>query len=282
MSETVLKCSEMTFSIELGRSASVDTETGKRNESISDGTMTTPDALLASIAAAGRTLVFCDESDLTIETTSTMCAEIHAWVGLEMPSHAYSALANAVSCYQADHGVPEFHGNEIVNAGSKSAWKLQSFERRLDAFRFACDLVIEHAASLLTVHIAAEQYQVWVDEGQVRPGSHRRGVKEVFAKSIIEHLADRAPALLIFDKDKNNPGPTLLPVPNAHHLAGGGILIADSNAVAGLQIADVAACAIGRYLKRRDRLLDDTANAFDRVAEKMLEDLPRPVHSLLD
>lgn len=243
--------------------------------------MTTPHALLASVADAGRTLVFCDESDLTIEATSTMRAEIHAWVGLEMPSEAYSALAGAVRGYQADYGVPEFHGNEIVNPGSKSAWKPQSFERRLDAFRFACDLVVRHAVSLLTVHIAAEQYQIWVDEGLVRPNSHKHGVKEVFAKSIVEHLADRAPALLIFDRDKNNPCPTLLPVPNAPHLAGGGILLADSNAVAGLQIADVAAYAIGRFLKRRDRLIDDTANAFDRVAEKMLEDLPRPVRSLL-
>ncbi|WP_156139457.1 DUF3800 domain-containing protein [Sphingomonas sp. 35-24ZXX] len=243
--------------------------------------MTTPDALLASVADAGRTLVFCDESDLTIGATSTMCAKIHAWVGLEMPSDAYSALSSAVRWYQASHRVPEFHGNEIVNAGSKSAWRPQSFERRLDAFRFACNLVVEHAALLLTVHIPAEQYQNWVDEGRCRPDSHKDGVKEVFAKSIVEHLADRAPALLIFDKHKNNPGPTLLPVANAPHLAGGGILLADSNAVAGLQIADVAAYAIGRYLKRRDRLLDDTANAFDRVAAKMLEDLPRPVRSLL-
>jgi len=244
--------------------------------------MTSPDALLASVADAGRTLVFCDESDLTIEATSTMCAEIHAWVGVEMPSDTYSALASTLHCYQADHGVPEFHGNEIVNAGSKSAWRLQSFERRLDAFRFACDLVVEHAATLLTVHIPAEQYQTWVDEGRVRPHSHKDGVKEVFAKSIVEHLANRAPALLIFDKDKNNPGPTLLPVRNAPHLAGGGILLADSNSVAGLQVADITAYAIGRYLKRRARLLDDTANAFDRVAEKMLEDLPRPVRSLLE
>ena len=262
--------------------SSVDNETSKLHRFIGDGTMTTPDALLKSVADAGRTLVFCDESDLTIEATSTMCAEIHAWVGLEMPSDGYSALARAVRCYQADHGVPEFHGNEIVNAGSKSAWRPQSFERRLDAFRFACDLVVEHAALLLTVHIPAEQYQVWVDERRVRPDSHKSGVKEVFAKSIVEHLADRAPALLIFDKDKGNPGPTLLPVPNAPHLAGGGILLADSSAVAGLQIADVAAYAIGRYLKRRERLLDGKANAFDRIAEKMLEDLRRPVRSLLN
>jgi hypothetical protein len=244
--------------------------------------MSSPATILAGIADPGRTLALCDETDLTIAATSTMVAEIHAWVAMIMPSEAYSSLRDALVGYQAEHGVPEFHGNEIVNAGKKSAWSDTAYDRRIDAYRFACALVTTHATELRYVHISAGQYAEWMTAypGQL-PSSHKDAVKASFAEHIVDYLAGHAPAMLVFDKHKNNPGPTIESVTGADYLAGGGILRASSQDVPGLQVADIAAYAVGRYLKRRDNIIADTANEFDHVSMEMVAALPGRVRSLL-
>lgn len=244
--------------------------------------MTSPAAILAGIADPGRTLALCDETDLTTVATSTMVAEIHAWVALIMTSDDYPELRDQLLGYQLEHEVPEFHGNEIVNPGSCSAWKGVTYDSRIDAYRFACDLVTTHATELRYVHISAAQYADMLSAyGGQLPPSHKDAVKASFSGSIVEFLADHAPAMLVFDKHKNNPGPTIEPVKGAYYLAGGGILRASSRDVPGLQVADVAAYAVGRYLKRRDRLIAETANEFDEVSMAMVAALPGRVRSLL-
>ena len=96
-------------------------------------------------------------------------------------------------------------------------------------------------------------------------------MKTVFRTSIVSHLAGHAPALVVFDKDKNNPGPTREPLPGCDHLVGGGIVRAASHDVPGVQLADVAAYAVGRYLRRRDAIIDDKPNAVDAINMEMLE-----------
>jgi hypothetical protein len=244
--------------------------------------MTDAALLLSGIGEPGRTLALCDETDLTIAATSRMVADIHAWVALIMPSERYPSLRDSLRAYQAEYGVPEFHGNEIVNPGSKSAWKQIAYERRLDAYRFACALVTSHATELRHVHISAAQYAEWsAVYSDDLPTSHKDAVRRSFAGHIIDYLAGYAPAMLIFDKEKNNSRPTLEPVAGANHLAGGGILRAASHDVPGLQVADIAAYAIGRYLKRRDRIIAGNASAFDEVSMKMVADLPGRVRTLL-
>lgn len=244
--------------------------------------MTTADVILGGIAEPGRTLAFCDETDLTVGPTSTMVAKIHAWVAMIVPSEAYAALRDALLAYQAEHGVPEFHGTEIVNPGSRSAWKPIAYERRLDAYRFACGLVTTHAVELRHVHISAEQYAAWLaTRPEGLPKSYRDGVKVAFTRLLVGYLAGHAPAMVVFDKVKNSPGATLERVVGANHLAGGGILRASSDSLPGLQVADIAAYATGRFLKQRDKIMAGAANAFDKVSMEMLAALSGRVGSLL-
>jgi hypothetical protein len=44
---------------------------------------------------------------------------------------------------------------------------------------------------------------------------------------------------------------------------------------------DIAAYAIGRYLKRRDNIIAETASGFDEVSMEMAAALPGRVRSLL-
>jgi hypothetical protein len=231
--------------------------------------------VLDQIAVPGRTLALCDETDLTQAPTETMVADIHAWVAFLMRSDGYSRIAASMLAYQAQHGLPELHGNEIVNPGSKSAWLGVAPETRIAAYRFACELVAAHALEVRYVHISKGQYAEMIDahSGAPLPKGHKQAVKAVFKASITEHLVSRAPAILIFDKDNNKPGPTLELIAGAAHLVGGGIVRAESHNVPGLQLADVAGCAVGRYIRRRDNIIVNAPDLFDRIAMTMVAEL---------
>ena len=56
---------------------------------------------------------------------------------------------------------------------------------------------------------------------------------------------------------------------------------ADSASVAGLQVADAALYAIGRYLRRRDGIVAGHADAFDEIAMTMLAAMTGRIESLL-
>ena len=244
--------------------------------------MTPAAAALAELTLPGRTLAFCDETDLTNGATSTMVADIHAWVALILPSDAYPEVESMVRAYQTQHGLPELHGTEMVNPKSGTPWKAVPGNVRLDAYRFACELIAAHAIDLRYSYISKGQYTE-LAAGQPKgtvPTSHKAAVKTVFRTSIVSHLAGHAPALVVFDKDKNNPGPTLEPLPGCDHLVGGGIVRAASHDVPGVQLADVAAYAVGRYLRRRDAIIDDKPNAIDAINMTMLEGLTGRFHYL--
>lgn len=246
------------------------------------GAMTPAAAALADRTLPGRTLAFCDETDLTSAATSTMVADIHAWVALILPSDAYPEVEGLVLAYQAENALPELHGTEMVNPKSGTPWKAVPDDVRLDAYRFACKLIAAHAIDLRYSYISKGQYAeltAGAPKGAV-PASHKAAVKTVFRKSIVSHLARHAPALVVFDKHKNNPGPTLEPLPGCNHLVGGGIVRAASHDVPGVQLADVAAYAVGRYLRRRDAIIDATVNAVDAINMAMLEGLSGRFHYL--
>lgn len=238
--------------------------------------------LLSELTSSGRMLCFCDETDLTIEPTSTMVADIHAWVGFLIPSEAYAKAAAIIEQYRASHNLPEFHGTEIVNPKSKSPWKSVPVERRIAAFDFVCAQVDHYAAHICYAYMSKAQYDEGAAEhhGQV-PECHKAGVKDYFKATMVERLAAFAPAVLIFDKDKNNPGPTLEPVSTAPHLVGQGILRADSKDIAGLQMADIAAFAVGRYIRRRDKIIAGSNDPIEASAMTLVGNLGSRLTSLI-
>src|SRR5690348_12528575 len=97
--------------------------------------------LLADLSAPGRMLAFCDETDITLQPTSTMVPNVHMVAGLLVRSADYEKLASKLENYRMAHGLPEFHANEIVTPGSKSKWRPIALSRRIEAFQLACGLV---------------------------------------------------------------------------------------------------------------------------------------------
>jgi hypothetical protein len=95
------------------------------------------------------------------------------------------------------------------------------------------------------------------------------------------YLAAPTPVLVI-DRDKNTPGPVLHPIDNPGNLLGGGAISVESHKVIGLQIADMAANAVRRYLLKRDVLHAGNGSPFDEIAAQAVASFEGRFELLLD
>ncbi|MEN3748351.1 hypothetical protein TPR58_14345 [Sphingomonas sp. HF-S3] len=246
-------------------------------------------SLSAELAAPGRVLAFCDETDLTgNDGTATMRADIHLHAAVVLPSGGYGVIAASLGAALDTFGVEEFHAVDIVNNGKKSVWYERSPEDRLAALTTICDALHASGAHVYYVQIPKEQYDGLV--AALPPGSlpedHKDAVKACFRASIAALLDTSTSAMVVADKDKNSKSIGLAKVDGGNHLIGGGIVLAASEQVIGLQLADAATYIIGRYIRRRDGMvakveLDEEIGAFDSVVADGVGRLHGRLHSLL-
>jgi hypothetical protein len=234
-------------------------------------------SIIADLGTSGRVLAFCDETDLTFEPTSTMVGDLHLYGGIILRSEAYRPLAHTLTTYLADVGQAEFHGTEIVNPKAGSNWKSLDYGARVEALRHVCTAIAESSVIFVYARICKAQYADMVINagGAIKEDNYKAAVKQVFLRSVTEHLTGADPAVLLIDREKNTPGPSLVKFEGGGGLTGGGAISADSASVLGLQIADVVAYAIGRFLRRRDKIAAADYARYDRFDTVIVEFLGR-------
>jgi hypothetical protein len=118
--------------------------------------------------------------------------------------------------------------------------------------------------------------------GAIKEDCYKAAVKRVYLRSVALHAAP--PAVLLIDRDKNTPGPSLVKFEGSAALIGGGAISANSAHVLGLQMADVVAYAIGRFLRRRDGIsATDPAryDLFDNAIMEFLGNLDGRLHEVI-
>lgn len=246
--------------------------------------------VVAGLAEPGQFLAFCDETDLTEKPTSTMLGDIHLHAAVVVPSDGYAAFASALATALATFGVSEFHAVDIVNNGKKSVWRHREKADRIAALQTICDALCASEGHIYYVHIPKEQHEALLTQW---PNTdldldHKVAVKTRFRELIAELLDTETPAAVIADKEKNKPGLGLVTVDGGSHLLGGGIILAHSHEVLGLQLADAAAYVIGRYIRRRDGIVatveeagEDALDDFDKLVAETVGRLEGRLHSLL-
>ena len=246
-------------------------------------------SLSAELTVPGRVLAFCDEADLTgKDGTAAMRGDIHLHAGVVLPSDGYGALAASLETVLETSGVAEFHAVDIVMNGKQSVWYKRSPKDRLAALTTICDALDASGAHVYYVHIPKEQYDGFVaarPAGSL-PEDHKDAVKACFRASIAALLDTPTPAIVVADKEKNSKSIGLAKIDGGDYLIGGGIVLAASEQVIGLQLADAAAYIIGRYIRRRDGMvgkaeLDEEIGAFDSVVADGVGRLHGRLHSLL-
>lgn len=227
------------------------------------------DDLIANLEMPGRTLAFCDETNLTEQATADLVANLRLHVGVVMAAEIYAPAAADLAAFLETHGLPEFHAAEVVNGKKNTPWQAVSYETRLDAFERMTDTLSVAGSRIPYLYLSERQHDEMVTQsGGLIVSDYKQSLKTVFLTSMAEYLDAEPTPILLIDRDKNTPGPVLHQMSHPRALLGGGAISVESHKVIGLQIADMAAYVVRRYLFKKTALHAGNGSPFDEIATK--------------
>jgi hypothetical protein len=231
----------------------------------------------------GQTLIFCDDTDIQKRPVRTLEPDLRILVALQIDSAKYPAIEAALFAKLKDTGVSEFHATDI--ATGNGPWSGCSMERREAVLQFLANIVAADVSRVGAVWLPQHQFPELKSRaellGKVSVG-FRHGLKRVFVRSIVEGLAlGSKPAMLVMDQDKAISSPQLEIWPEATFLIGGGPIAAPSHLVPGLQLADLVAWSVHRFLTKRAAFDYGTATPIERVAMRVVAAIPGGLQNLL-
>lgn len=233
-------------------------------------------SLTNHFAVTGRTLVFCDDTDIAGQPVAKLRPDLRMLVAVQVASEIYVVLDAAMTAALDRYGVAEFHATDI--ATGNRAWKGRSEEERASALAFVAEQLSIHTGRVGAVWLPKGQYsQIRKDAekiGKVGVG-FKHGLRRVLVRSVVERLAaGTRPAMLWLDQDSPLAGPKVEHWPEATFLVGGGPVVAPSHMVRGLQLADLAIWSVQRFQIMRSGFDDGTATAIDKVARDVVAGFP--------
>ncbi len=228
--------------------------------------------LQALMREPGATLVFIDDTNFHGSSVRRLAPDLRVLVGVRIDSGHYAGIEAAMRQRLAEVGEAEFHAAEMVNPDKEGPWRRVSFPDRIAAFKFLGSLIERSCAEMRYIHVSKEQYaelrRAARDAGYGDFGLERdAGLKRVMLRCVLEELAlEGRPAMVVIDQDRVRDGIEQDGSEDAPWLLGGGVLTAPSHLVAGLQIADALAYAVGRRFRRDEEFNAGNAKALDQAA----------------
>jgi hypothetical protein len=239
--------------------------------------------IINNLGEAGRTLIFCDDSDIQGQPDPNFVSDLRVLCAIKIDSANYDKLD--ISKKLDRLSVKEFHATEVVNPNSNSAWKKVEYEDRLAIFNHMKFLLTRYVMNAYYCYISKSQYNVLrkkAEEIGSVSAQYKTGLKRVFLRTLFERLRILSkPVVLVMDQEKKINKPQIESWEEGEFLEGGGPIVADSSLVHGLQLADFAVYSISRYVRSREKIKNDTANQFDIIAAETLAELGQRVEFLL-
>lgn len=251
--------------------------------------MQTGNEILAGLLLGERILVFVDESGTPGKPIPVLAGDFRLFCAVLVPSDRYDAAKRSLSrrLRELDAGLREFHAIEIVNPGSKSAWRALSADKRFHVLEFLAAQLVEHAALLAYVYVSGEQFNAELLPRILERGGaeldHEAVLKDVFFKVLLQFMRRMGDEMAIIADS-----PTALPdkikiqdVRDPTGLYQRGIIYAESWREEGLQLADLAAYTLNRVFHIKQRRADGRASRFDDVIDGLIEELRTKTVNLL-
>lgn len=242
-------------------------------------------AILNSLTLPSQTLVFCDDTNIPGSPVTSFVNETRMLGAIVMSSSDYEVALGVIAELLVEVGVDEFHAADLVNPKSGSAWKAIPDLTRARAFRSISDITLRSVNHFYYAYVSKEQYVELRQRAEaIAPVSVGAvaGLKRVFLRSLFEKLDGNVERVaIVMDQDRPLIEPVIELWPEGSFAIGGGPIAADSKAVPGLQIADMAVYSVCRYLIKRPALREDAGSVFDRIALETVAGLGVRISCLL-
>jgi hypothetical protein len=236
-----------------------------------------PDAVSAALAVPGRTLIFCDDTDIAGQPVPWLEPDLRILVAVEMGSEAYAIAAAAMAAELSSLGVTEFHAADMANPQKKSPWKALEAKVRVEALHKLTAIFNGAGARVSQARVPKAQFAELKAQAQLQGKvgvGFKHGLRRVFLRCLFERLeAANRPAVVVIDQDKPLAGPVVEHWPEAAFLVESGPIAASSADVAGLQLADLAAWSINRMLCRLPEIKKGGMTDVDGAALEVVGNL---------
>ena len=238
--------------------------------------------LAEQLLVPGRTLVFCDDTDLPGQPLATLQPDLRILVAVQMPSDDYAELSTSIAAALERHEVDKFHATDIAT-GNRS-WLGRAEVERVEAMSFLADQLGAHAARIGAVWLPKGQFSE-IKKGAEQLGKvgvgFKHGLRRVLVRSVVSRLAyGSKPAMLWLDQDRPVAAPQVEHWPEATFLVGGGPVVSPSHLTHGLQLADLAAWSVQRFMVKRAGFDDGTATPIDDLAMRVVASFPNGLEDL--
>lgn len=224
--------------------------------------------LQAELCRPGRILVFIDDTGTSSQPLGRDLVRdyvVHAAIVVRSDDYPSFLLehSNLMTCHS---GVEEFHTVDVVNG--RGQWKGKSIATRLDALAAFSDVLERVGQVILHVGIGAEQYAELtsqVDKRLLTPTnwrwkSHSEAARAVLLKTVearARAVLGALPLIVVEDADNERKNCCEQIFPRESDVYGDGVFRVDSSAVAGVQLADLAAYPLNRAYHVTSRLKQD-------------------------
>jgi len=202
--------------------------------------------------------------------------DYHLRAGVVVRGEDYPAvIACAAEVVQRAGGaVTELHATEIVNPGARSPWRAVPFETRLEVYRAWAECLERAVQRIPYVYVAAEQYAGFLARaaalGATMPERQEEGLQRVFYRCLGPWLQTEFAGEPVVVQDEPSYGPDL---GKGLGFWGDAVVVAPSEALPLVQLADLAAYTVNRWYHIKGRAQRDphaVASPFDEVTVDLL------------
>lgn len=241
--------------------------------------------IISGIEQPGLSLAFCDESENHDRPEEGSASNLMIYVAVIISSANYYECKNKIISFLSsmDSNLKEFHATEIVNPKKGTKWHSIELKKRIEAFEFMSETVIQYSQKIYYCFLSKEQYQdIRFKSEKKIDMNYKQAIKLFFIKQLIDRMksSERENQAIIIDSDKQEEGHIIRSGDVTDHLYEKGIIFSHSHIFPGLQLADHAAFIISRYRLKRSELLAGRGKVFEQNAALTLSRLYGKVECL--
>jgi hypothetical protein len=244
--------------------------------------------IVQQLTDPGLTLAFCDDSGIDGSPHQDLAPDLRILCAVVMSSENYALIKGQLEgkLKMLGENLIKFHATEIVNPKKTSPWSRLSETARINAWKFLQKILGETTSKLYYAFVVEGEFSKLRKEAEKQGPVNvawKQGLKRVFLRCLFDRLsATKEKTVVLMHRDKFQASPIIEKCPEGRFLVGGGPISAESALIPGLQLADMAAFSLTRYLRKRPLIAKGSTNPFDTLAAETVAGFTGRIQCLLN